>query len=202
MARVPAEQRRRQLLQAALRVVATEGVAAASTRRIAGEAKLPPAVVHYCFRSIEDLLDALTALVFGEMAEVAAVALRAHGGVESSIRAALHRLWAPYRTDPARYKALFDLVPYALRRPSATMVIRDYEDKICGLAERFLIDVAERNNKTWQDPADVISRVLISTVDGVVLAWLIDRDDGKTEAALDWLAASIASGVTDSSGHS
>ncbi|MCE7002704.1 TetR family transcriptional regulator [Kibdelosporangium philippinense] len=202
MARVPAEQRRRQLLSAALRVVATEGVAAASTRRIAGEAKLPPAVVHYCFRSIEDLLDAVTALLFGEMAESAAVALRVQGGVEPSIKAALHGLWAPYRADPARYKAVFDLVQYALRRPSATMIVRAYEDRICGLAERFLLDVAERNNTTLRDPAEVIGRVLLSTVDGVVLAWLIDRDDAKTEAALDWLATSIAAGITDNSARS
>jgi AcrR family transcriptional regulator len=202
VARVPAEQRRRQLLNAALRVVATDGVAAASTRRIAGEANLPPAVVHYCFRSIEDLLDALTALLIGEMVEVAAVALRTRGGVELSIRAALQRLWEPYRTDPVRYKAFFDLIPYAMRRPAATVLIREYDDKICELVERFLLDVADRNSMTWQGPAEVIGRVLISTVDGLVLAWLINRDDGKTEAALDWLAASIAAAVTDSSARS
>nr|WP_225953487.1 TetR/AcrR family transcriptional regulator [Kibdelosporangium phytohabitans] len=186
------------MLAAALRVVATEGVAAASTRRIASEARLPPAVVHYCFRSVEDLLDALTASLFGEMAEVAAVALRVSGAVEQSVRAALHRLWSPYRLDPARYKAVLDLIPYALRRPSATMTVRDYEAKVCALAAQFLVDLAAHNDITWQDPAGVVGRVLISTVDGVLLAWLIDRDDNGTEAAFDWLAASIAARVTGS----
>ncbi|ONI86495.1 hypothetical protein ALI144C_11360 [Actinosynnema sp. ALI-1.44] len=186
------------MLAAALRVVAAEGVAAASTRRIAGEARLPPAVVHYCFRSVEDLLDALTASLFSEMAEVAAVALRAGGAVEPSVRAAVHRLWTPYRVDPARYRAVLDLIPYALRRPSATMAVRAYEAKVCALAERFLVDVAAHNDIRWLDPTEVVGRVLLSTVDGLLLAWLIDKDDGRTEAALDWLAASIAARVTDS----
>jgi AcrR family transcriptional regulator len=189
---VPAEQRRQQLVAAAFRVVAREGVAAASTRRIANEAKVPPAVVHYCFHSVEELMDALMAVVFTDVAEAAAVALRASGAVEHSLRTALRRLWASYRDDPARHKAVIDLIAHALRRPAATVIVREHQGRLGSLAERFLNDVAARNKTTWRSPIEVLSRVLISAADGVLFDWLIDRDDAKTEAAIEWLTVTLA----------
>ncbi|MBP2325239.1 AcrR family transcriptional regulator [Kibdelosporangium banguiense] len=192
MAHVPAEQRRQQLVAAAFRVVAREGVAAASTRRIAHEAKVPPAVVHYCFHSVEELIDALMAAVFADVAEAAAVALRASGAVEHSLRTALRRLWGSYRDDPAGHQAVVELVAHALRRPAATMIVREHQCVLGTLAEQFLADLAVRNKTTWRSPTRVLSRFLISTVDGVLLNWLIDRDDAETEAALEWLAITLA----------
>ena len=195
MGHVPAEQRRQQLVAAAFRVVARDGVAAASTRRIASEAKVPAAVVHYCFHSVDELIDALMVVVFEEAASVAAVALRARGAVDHSLQDALRRLWASYKAEPARHKVVFDLVAYALRRPAAAEIARRHQGRIGDLAERFLTDIAERNKATWREPAAVLGRALISTVDGVLLNWLIDRDDTRTEAALDWLALSLAANV-------
>jgi DNA-binding transcriptional regulator YbjK len=192
VAHVPAEQRRQQLVAAAFRVVAREGVAAASSRRIANEAKVPAAVVHYCFHSVDELIDALMIVVFEEAASVAAVALRARGAVEDSLQDALRRMWAGYQAEPARHKVVFDLVAYALRRPAAAEIARRHQGRLGDLAERFLTEVAERNHITWREPAAVLGRALISTVDGVLLNWLIDRDDTRTEAALAWLATSLA----------
>ncbi|TCO55069.1 TetR family transcriptional regulator [Actinocrispum wychmicini] len=189
---MPAEQRRQQLVAAAFRVVAREGVAAASTRRIANEAKLPAAVVHYCFHSVDELIDSLMVVVFEEATSVAAVALKSRGTPEKSIRDALHRMWANYRAEPARHKVVFELMAYGLRRPAAERIARRHQGRLGLLAERFLAEVAEANGTHWQTPAAVLGRALISTVDGVLLNWLVDRDDTRTEATLDWLATSLA----------
>lgn len=132
------------------------------------------------------------ASVFADAAEAAAVALRCSGAVEHSLRAAVRRLWASYQDDPARYRAAIDLIAHALRRPAATMIVREYQYTLGSLAERFLVDVAVRNKTTWRSPTEVLGRLLISTVDGVLMCWLIDRDDAKTEAALDWLTATLS----------
>ena len=179
-------------MAAAFRVVTREGVAAASTRRIAGEANLPPAAVHYCFHSVDELIDALVVSVLAEVAEAVAVALRANGAVENSLRSALRRLWLSYRDDPARQRAVVDLIAHALRRPAAAVLLHRHQSVLGSLAEQFLDDVAARNGTTWRSPTVVLSRLLISTVDGVLLNWLIDRDDASTEAALEWLTATIA----------
>ncbi len=55
------EQRRRLLLDATMNVIALEGVAAVSQRRVAAEAGVPPSTVTYYYATVDDLLvDALT----------------------------------------------------------------------------------------------------------------------------------------------
>ncbi|MDA3644816.1 TetR family transcriptional regulator [Saccharopolyspora indica] len=54
--RLKGERRRRAIIDAALRVVAREGVGAVSHRNIAREAGVPPASIAYYFDGIDDLL--------------------------------------------------------------------------------------------------------------------------------------------------
>lgn len=56
---VPVEERRRQLIDAAIKVISREGVSKASTRRIAEEAKANLATVHYSFKNKEELFAAV-----------------------------------------------------------------------------------------------------------------------------------------------
>ncbi|OBF20644.1 TetR/AcrR family transcriptional regulator [Mycobacterium sp. ACS4331] len=65
MAYVPSDERRHQFIQAAAKVIREEGLAKATTRRIAQEAKAPLASLHYCFRNKEDLFVAVSQ-TFGE----------------------------------------------------------------------------------------------------------------------------------------
>ncbi|MGW0819305.1 TetR/AcrR family transcriptional regulator [Streptomyces viridiviolaceus] len=56
MARIPADTRREQFIDAAVRVIARDGVVGATTRRIAEEANAPQTSLHYCFQAKENLL--------------------------------------------------------------------------------------------------------------------------------------------------
>ena len=60
MARVSAEERRRQLVAAAFRVIGRDGFAGVTTRRVCAEAGAPLAAFHYCFASKQELLAELT----------------------------------------------------------------------------------------------------------------------------------------------
>ncbi|WP_279579831.1 TetR/AcrR family transcriptional regulator [Fodinicola feengrottensis] len=50
-----ADERRQDLVAAAIRVLARDGVAKASTRAIVAEAAMPLGFFHYCFRSKQEL---------------------------------------------------------------------------------------------------------------------------------------------------
>jgi AcrR family transcriptional regulator len=66
VAHIPTEVRRQQFIDAAIVVIARDGVDGATTRRIAEEAKAPLASLHYCFQTKENLLWA----VFEQMTEI------------------------------------------------------------------------------------------------------------------------------------
>jgi AcrR family transcriptional regulator len=66
VAHVPTEVRRQQFIDAAIVVIARDGVDGATTRRIAQEAGAPLATLHYCFQTKENLLWA----VFEYLAEM------------------------------------------------------------------------------------------------------------------------------------
>ena len=59
MARLDADSRRQQLVDAAVKVIAKHGVAGATTRRIAAEAGAPLASLHYAFHTKDDLFNAV-----------------------------------------------------------------------------------------------------------------------------------------------
>lgn len=56
MSRLPVPQRRAALIEAALRVIARDGLAAATTRAIAAEAGMSLASLHYAFTSRDELI--------------------------------------------------------------------------------------------------------------------------------------------------
>src|SRR5271170_769725 len=59
MARRSLEAQRQHFIDAAILVVANEGVARATTRRIAEAANVPLAGLHYCFKTKEELFEAI-----------------------------------------------------------------------------------------------------------------------------------------------
>src|SRR5215469_9316126 len=70
--RPDADGRRAELVEAAGRVVARDGVAAATTRRIAEEAGLPHGLVHYWFASKDELLEEVIMTLLRQFEEVTA----------------------------------------------------------------------------------------------------------------------------------
>ena len=69
MPRMSADARRAELLQAALRVMSRDGIAAGTTRAIVAEAGMPLATFHYCFRSRNELLRELITLLTSQEQE-------------------------------------------------------------------------------------------------------------------------------------
>lgn len=188
---MPARERRKQLVEAAFRVVARDGVAAATTRRVAAEASVPAAVVHYCYRSTQELLADMLSVVFEESAAAVEAALRARrpgDDLRDTLRDSLRRLWATYRAHPEQHVALFELISGALRDPGRAELIRRHRQRILGYAQRYLTDIADNAKLTWSLPVPAIAHTLLATIEGVLFAWLIDRDDQVAGDTLDELA--------------
>src|SRR5688572_16930439 len=86
MAHMRFDERRQQLIDAAVMVISTEGVAQASTRRIAAEVGAPLASLHYTFRTKGELLDAVVRQCLDSTDALYTELVPAGCGLESAIR--------------------------------------------------------------------------------------------------------------------
>jgi AcrR family transcriptional regulator len=195
MPRVSAADRRTALVRAALRVVARDGVAAATTRAIVAEAGMSLASFHYAFTSRDELMvELINAVVDGEESALAPVLRPVDGGgaIRETVRAGMQSYFEVVRADPDREKAMFELTQWALREPGFEPLARRQYDRYFTVAENALIAAGELTGNSWRRPTAEIARMLVTLTDGLTIAWLVTRDDAAAAATMDFAAEAVA----------
>ncbi len=192
MGRMTVAERREQLVAAAIRVAERDGVAAMTTRAIATEAEVSLATLHYCFASKRELLEAVLTTIVTELADAAQAELPTDlGSAGALLRHGMRRLWEVVEREPGRQQVTYELTQVALRTPGLAGFARWQYDVQYGLTARHLEAVARAAGVEWTLPLPVLSRMLLTVVDGAVLGWLVDRDSAAALASLEALADSI-----------
>ncbi|WP_232667568.1 TetR/AcrR family transcriptional regulator [Pseudonocardia sp. TRM90224] len=192
MARVPAQVRRKQLVDAAFRVIGKEGFAAATTRRICAEAGASLAAFHYCFDSKEELLVELTRQTQAELTSRHAAEVEIGGSVAASVRATLRGYWETVEEDPNRESVLMALTQHALHEPALAGVAAQQYVEYHRVAQESLERIAAACDVSWTLPVEQVARMLVVVTDGVTLAWLVDGDRDAALTALDAFADGLA----------
>jgi AcrR family transcriptional regulator len=148
------------LLDAAERLMLEEGYAAVTSRRVAEKAALKPQLVHYYFRTMDDLF-------------LAAFRRRAEEGLEAQARVLQARqpLWALWRfsTDPAATAITSEFIALANHRKALKAEIAYYAERfreeqrkaLSMVLDRYGIDRAEVPALVWSVLMTSISRVLV-----------------------------------------
>jgi len=188
--RVPAEERRVALAQAAIRLITREGVARASVRNIAAEAGMSLASVHYVFASRDELLRAAISLVIEEERAAAASPLDLPADVELTaiLRAGVAAYLELVKADPRREQGMLELTHHALRNPELADLARDQYEQYYALVSGLLEQVGERYDIEWRLPVAVLARWVIAFTDGLTMQWLAAPDEAAAEAQLDLVA--------------
>jgi AcrR family transcriptional regulator len=185
-------ERRAALVQAALRIIATQGVAAATTRAITAEAGMSLASFHYAFRSRDELIAELIAYVVENEALAAQSTLAAGQDLETTIRIGLLAFMDLVAADPARELAMFELTQYALRTDDLGDAARAQYASYYAAAEAVVKAAADLTGRTWSRPIDEIARIVVTLTDGLTLGWLVHRDDLTTRQVVDFAARALA----------
>ncbi|WP_028851563.1 TetR/AcrR family transcriptional regulator [Thermocrispum municipale] len=185
MSRVPVDVRRRELVDAAITVMARDGIAKATTRAIVTEAGVHLGLFHYCFKSKEDMLLRVIETLHERHLRAVLDSVDPQLGFEEMVRAALREYWARVEQFPAEHQLTYELTQYALRNPALAGVARRQYELHLEYARAFLAAVAQAAGVRWTVPLDVLARKVQSAVDGVTLAWIVDRDTSATLAVLD-----------------
>ncbi|MGW4699158.1 TetR/AcrR family transcriptional regulator [Streptomyces sp. NPDC004285] len=197
MARVPTAERRNDLVNAAIHVIATHGVDGATTRRIAEQAKAPLATLHYCFQTKELLF----AAVFERLAEryrEVLIESDVHGDVAATARAILRGLTNWYLESSSEFaSATVELISWAQRQeshPAVTVYSEAFN------VVRSILARAASGQDITPETIDQIGYVIGALSDGFVVNWLTyaDRSRAAEQAeiivdVLDaWLTAKLA----------
>jgi AcrR family transcriptional regulator len=148
------------LLDAAEQLMLEEGYAAVTSRRVAEKAALKPQLVHYYFRTMDDLF-------------LAAFRRRAEEGLEAQAQAlqSPQPLWALWRfsTDPAATAITMEFIALANHRKALKAEIAYYAERfreeqqkaLSTVLQRYGVDAAQVPPLVWSVLMTSVSRVLV-----------------------------------------
>lgn len=196
MARISVEDRSRQFIEAAARVIASEGIAAATTRRIATEADAPLAALHYCFRSKDELLDE----VYNHLSRDYARDLDpipAAVGLDEAVDLHIHRVWRRMLNAPHEQVTTFELLLRATRLAdpediaASNKINRSMYDAWVQSTSTIFRNAAIASQIELKSDVETVSRMLIASIDGINLQHLSDPDLARSNLLIDQLCATI-----------
>ena len=188
MARVSADVRRQELVAAAIRVMARDGVAKATTRAIVTEADMQLGFFHYCFRSKQELLLQVIDTINQRNTAVTAEVVAPGRSLKDTLRAGLRAYWRDVEENPGTHQVTYELTQYALRTPGLEDIARRQYEGYLASTTGFLEQAAEAARVEWLTPVPVLARYVHNVLDGVTLSWIVDREGAQAIAVLDEFA--------------
>ncbi|MEU6210812.1 TetR/AcrR family transcriptional regulator [Streptomyces sp. NPDC047023] len=192
MARMPSAERRRQLTEAAIRVMARDGVAATTTRSVCAEAGVSLSVFHYCFDSKQALLESVITAITEHSVTLVREALRPKATLRETVRAGFQAYWDHVSAHPGEHLLTYELTQYALRNPGFEHLARRQYELYSDTYTELIEQLRTRMGFALRVPVPVLARYLAAMTDGLTLRHLVLGDDAAAAAILDALTAHVA----------
>lgn len=199
MAHVPAQERRNALIAAALRVVARDGIAGATTRAIVAEADMPLASFHYVFESHDELMtELIRRAVDEEYRAIAPLLSSAHADASLGdlVREGLVRYLESVKAEPERERGMLELTQYALRDERTRHLARLQYERYTDLVTMALQAAAGRTGRRWLVPVVEVARMVVALADGITVSWLVRGDDREALALARAAARAVEAQAT------
>ncbi|MDI2130039.1 TetR/AcrR family transcriptional regulator [Yinghuangia seranimata] len=185
MARMPSAERRRQLVEAAVRAMARDGVARTTTRSICAEAGVSLSVFHYCFDSKQALLEAvITSITDTFVADVSAH-VEPKATLRETVRGALGTYWEHVTAHPAEHMLTYELTQHALRKQGFEHLAQAQYEQYVASGAALLEQVCAVCEIEPRVPMTVLAHLLAAMIDGLTLQYLVLGDERTAEALLD-----------------
>ena len=187
------EVKRGEILAAAIRVLARDGIAETTTRKIAAEAGVNQAMLRYYFGSKDELLFAVSQEMMRLTAEIAREAASTQSNLRKAIAGSLKAFWAHVESAPELQVMQYELTLYALRTPDAAWLAKQQYDGYSAVVETLFSEAFANANQACTLPFAELARFVIAGLDGLILQFISDRNLQRARRDLDHLiAATIA----------
>ena len=176
------EERRRQILQAAVRTFAERGYHAARVSDIAKEAGVAYGLVYHYYESKETLLEAIFKETWGAMLDTVRAVEQLDEPASERVRKVTEIILRTWKRDP-------DLVRVLVREVTRSARVQEEAEEI-DLAYQALQRIVEQGQKNGEFRTDLDARVTATiwygALEEVLTGWafgqLPDRDDDVTRA--------------------
>lgn len=148
------------LLDAAEQLMLEEGYAAVTSRRLASKAQLKPQLVHYYFRTMDDLFLAVLHRRAEKSLQVQARALQSP-----------QPLWALWKigTDPGFTRITMEFMALANHRKAMRTELAYYAERLRSEQRRAVTAALERYGVATQDVPPIVWTVLMTSVSRVLV---------------------------------
>ena len=188
-AHVPIEQRRRELTETAVTVMARDGAWALTTRALAKEAGVPHGSVHYAFSSKDELIRSVMQLDLTHLSDLVQTQQDRPVRGPQDVAAAVAELFAAYAdsviADPDKEIAYFELSLMAARDERLRDLAVQSQDEYRRIMVTLISDLAERAGLRWEADVVLVAEQALTVLFGAALSWLEQRDDALFRAVLE-----------------
>ncbi|MEX0869678.1 MAG: TetR/AcrR family transcriptional regulator [Nitriliruptoraceae bacterium] len=182
-------ERREQLIEAAINVVASEGIVGTTTRRITDEAGLALGAFHYAFDSKNDLLRAVIDR-FSEGIEY--VLTQSVGEDTRDLRdfaeRVIHGFWEFIEATPDLQLAQYELTVHALRDPDLVDLAQFQYER---MARAVMLVLAHVPGVPDGQEREDLARYFAATMDGLILQHVVQRDPAAARRRLQLYITSL-----------
>ena len=171
--RVPAEERKEQLISATVELMRREGVQAVTVRAIAKEANAPLATAHYCFSSKEELMEAAAEAWLKNLTSFSGD-VPVHLGLRKAVEQVAEGYWRALEEEPASLLAEIELILWATRNaPVSSLAAKIYPAYEVELGSIFS-SAAQNNGDQCRIGVPALVRSFLMIYDGAAIQYLTD----------------------------
>jgi AcrR family transcriptional regulator len=189
MAYMSVDERRDAFVDAAVELIAAEGLAKATTRRIAERAGAPLGALHYCFRNKNELMELMAergaATIHSALADVDPSL-----GLESTIRTSVDAYWRWVRDNLGLQLALLELGLWMVRNRREEVYA---QWNVFGVEQlrRHLQAACQADDVDPARPIEDIVQFLFHRIDALVLELAASGNDEGCQRQVDLLADAL-----------
>ena len=197
MSRKPSAERRRQLIEAAIRAMTRDGVAKTTTRSIAAEAGVSLSVFHYCFDSKQALLESVITSITDHYIASVREAIQPKATLRETFLAGIHAYFDHVAANPGEHMLTYELTQYALRQPGFEHLARHQYEQYTHIYTELIEELGSTRGYELLVPAPVLARYLAVMTDGLTLNYLVLGDKAGAIQVLDTIANHLTNLVNE-----
>ncbi len=175
------DQRREELIEATLAVLADRGLAGATTRAITERAGLALGAFHYAYASKDELLAAVMERMSDTLDGLLMLPVEPISPVPSTddqtaaLTEVLRRLWRAFEAAPGEQLAHLELMLHARREPGMVHLANRRQERLVAAISR---EVRGTPGPLDEAAIEELARAAVDHLDGLLLHRLLDDDPG------------------------